>query len=137
MPGPLPKETRRRRNKPASGEWKTAKALGWQFGAVPEPPDGLLMVSKTTWTRWFTGWWAAFWVPEDLSGLETVIMLFDATRRGELQRSAELRMSMDAWGLTPHGRQMLHWQPPKKEEAAPTAEAPQSGLYSHLRVVNS
>lgn len=137
MPGPVPKDPakRRRRNVPASGEWKKAAAVGWQHGAVPEPPDGLLSASKKAWKLWFASWWAAFWVPEDLPGLETVIALFDATRRGELQRSGELRQSMDAFGLTPLGRQKLHWLPPKAEDTAKVEVDAPNDAYRHLRAL--
>ena len=81
-----------------------------------------------------TSWFASHWLPSDLPGLRKVIQLYDATERGELQRHAELRMSMDGYGITPHGQQRLRWSPPKAEDV-PAAAAAQPGPYSKLKAV--
>lgn len=93
--------------------------------------------SIDAWQTWFRGWFAAHWTPTDLPGLRKVIRLYDATERGELHRSAELRMSMDNYGITPKGQQDRHWQPPKADEpAVPAPTAPSGGRFAHLKVVN-
>jgi hypothetical protein len=135
--GGAPKEpaARRRRNVPVRGEWQSTPGIGWQHGPLPAPPDGLLEVSRKAWSTWFQAWFASHWTPVDLPGLETVITLFDATRRGELQRSAELRMLMDNYGITPKGQQDRRWAPPKAEETPKQEEQANAGPYAHLRAV--
>lgn len=135
MPGPPPKVDRRRRNKPASGEWKPAPGSGWQHGDIPPAPDGLLAASRATWDAWFRGWWAANWSPDYLTQIRKAIQLYDATERGDFKAITELRQWMDGIGVTFKGQQMLHWQPPKADEAPATAEAPNAGRFAHLRAV--
>lgn len=135
MPGPPPNPTRRRRNKPARGDWQATPGIGWQHAEIPSPPDGLLAATRLAWETWFKAWFAAHWTPADLPGLRKVAQLYDATERGEMQRSAELRMSMDGYGITPKGQQVLRWAPPKDDEK-PKQAAAQGGHYQHLRVVN-
>jgi hypothetical protein len=132
MPGPPPKVTRRRRNAPASGEWKPTAGIGWQHGPIPKPPAGLMPPTLAAWATWFGAWFASHWSAADLPGIRHVALLYDAVERGELQRAGEKRMAMDGYGITPKGQQMLHWAPPKPEEVQPSAE---DDPYSRLRVV--
>jgi hypothetical protein len=134
--GPPPNVTRRRRNKPAGGEWKPAPGVGWQHGDIPAPPDGLMTRSRAIWDEWFKGWWAANWTADYLSQIEKAIKLYDATERGEFKATSELRQWMDGIGVTFKGQQMLRWQPPKGVEQ-PTEEpvAPKGGRFAHLRAV--
>jgi hypothetical protein len=113
MPGPAPKENRRRANEPASGEWRSAPGVGWLHGDVPDPPDGLLEPSRVAWETWFGAWFASFWSPADLPGLRQLIRLYDQVEREEFQRAAELRLQMTAYGITPEGQQKRHWKPPR------------------------
>jgi hypothetical protein len=133
--GPAPKPQRRRANDPVRGEWQPSPGVGWQHGAVPKPPDGLLMASKVAWETWMRAWFAAHWTPDDLPGLRKVVQLYDATERGELHRSAELRMSMDNYGITPKGQQDRRWQRPKPEDVPVVDAAPVSGKYARLKAV--
>jgi hypothetical protein len=131
-PAPKPPEERRRRNKNAY-EWTPAVGVGWQHGDLPKPPDGLLKASREAWETWMTAWFAANWSPSDLPGLSHVIRLYDQVQRGEFQRSGELRMSMDTYGITPKGQQDRRWKPPV---AAPESENGKSeSRYGHLRSV--
>jgi hypothetical protein len=135
--GPAPKAASRTRVKPTRGTPKAAPGVGWQHGAVPKPPDGLMAASRTAWSTWFKAWWAAHWSKEDLPGLRHVILLYDQVERGEFQRSAELRLSMDTYGITPKGQQDRRWTPPKVEEPekkAPTKKT--AGRYGHLKAVS-
>lgn len=136
MPGPPPNENRRRRNKPAAGEWKPAPGRGWQHGDIPGAPDGLLAASRVTWETWFKGWWAANWTADYLPQIRKTIQLYDATERGDFKAISELRQWMDGIGVTFKGQQMLRWQPPKDEDAQ-KPEAPQQpgGRFAHLRAV--
>lgn len=118
--GAAPKSPSQRTNHhaPGRGEWQTAPGVGWQHGEVPDPPDGLKSESLEAWSTWMGAWYAAFWTPVDLPGLRTMVMLFDQVQRGEFQRSSELRLQMDTWGVTPKGQQDRRWAPPLVEEPA-------------------
>lgn len=136
MSGPPPKVNRRRRNVPAAGEWKPSPGAGWQHGAIPDAPDGLVAASRETWEAWFKGWWAANWTTDYLTQIRKAIQLYDATERGDFKAITELRQWMDGIGVTFKGQQMLRWQPPKDAEAVVESAAPTpGGRFSHLRAV--
>jgi hypothetical protein len=97
-------------------EWQPTEGSGWQHGEIPKPPPGLLKASRDTWAVWMQAWFAAHWRPEDLPGLQHVIRLYDQVQRGGFQRSAELRLSMDTYGITPKGQQDRRWKPPSSEQ---------------------
>lgn len=132
--GQAPKENRRNRNTPARGEWKPAPGVGWQFDPLPEPPDGLLEPTRVAWATWMRAWFAAYWTPDDLPGLRQIARLYDQVERGEFQRSAELRLLMDTYGITPKGQQDRRWAPPRAEEPKATPEVSPTP-YAHLGVV--
>ena len=131
MPGPAPKQNRRRRVPPERGEWQPSPATGWQHGSTPRPPVGLLPISRVTWRTWFSSWWAAHWLPENLPQINTAIKLFDAFERGDAKSVTELRQWMDGIGVTPFGQQKLRWARP---DAAATPEAAKPTL-PRLRVM--
>ena len=134
--GPAPKANRRNKaDKPIRGEWQATPGYGWQHGPTPEPPDGLVIASREAWAIWMQSWFASHWTPSDLPGLRKVIQLYDATERGELHRSAELRMSMDNYGITPKGQQDRRWSPPKDEDKPVDSRHSDPDPYGHLRVV--
>jgi len=133
MSGPAPARQRRRRNVPVRGDWQATPGVGWQHGRIPAPPDGLLEPSRVAWETWMRAWFAAHWTPDDLPGLRKVVQLYDATERGELHRSAELRMSMDNYGITPKGQQDRRWARPKPEDAP--VVPPVSDKYARLKAV--
>jgi hypothetical protein len=81
-------------------------------------------------------WFASHWTPDDLPGLRKVIQLYDATERGDLHRSAELRMSMDNYGITPKGQQDRRWTRPKADELPAAAPTPTTGKYARLKAVS-
>lgn len=135
MPGPIPKDNRRRRNEPARGDWQPAPGVGWQHGEIPKPPTGLTRASRDAWQAWFRSWFAAHWTPELLPGLRQVVRLYDQVERGEYVRAAELRMAMDTYGMTPKGQAGLRWKPPVSEAPPSTTAAPGS-RFAHLKVVD-
>jgi hypothetical protein len=109
-----------------------AACVGWQHGVVPDAPDGLMAASLVAWSTWFGAWFASFWSLADVPGLRQLVRLYDEVERGEFQRSTELRMMMDTYGITPKGQQDRRWKPPV---AAPAAAVSLSDSYAHLRVV--
>ena len=133
--GPAPKlERQNKYETPVRGEWQPTAGTGWQHGDLPPCPTGLLRASREAWDVWMRSWFAAHWTPDDLPGLRVVIRQYDQVERGEFQRSAELRLAMDTYGITPKGQQDRRWTPPKAE-AAPTPEPAPGKLYGHLRAV--
>jgi len=83
--GPAPKlaSQRRTRHRPRRGEWRSAP-VGWRYGPVPDPPDGLSADALETWRTWFSAWFAGHWHPGDVPGLRTCIQIYDAGRMREL-----------------------------------------------------
>ena len=114
---PKSAESRRRANAPARGDWQTAPAACWE-GEQPSPPDGLMPASVVAWETWFSAWFSAFWRPEDLPQIRSMVRLYDQVERGEFQRHPELRLMLDTYGVTPKGRQDRRWAPPLEPEKA-------------------
>lgn len=136
MSGPPPKkpEDRVRRNKPASGEWKEAPGVGWQHGRKPAVPKELTLTpeAQDAWRAWFASWWASNWTQEDLPGLKLVIRKYDEVLRGSLD-IAKVTPLLDAYGITPKGRQSLHWSEPKKTNPAPATAGATAGNVTQMR----
>jgi len=141
MPGrgpvPKPPAQRRTRHKPQLGEMVATPGVGWQHGPIPVPPDGLMPASLAAWETWMASWVAAHWQPMDLPGLRKVVLLYDATERGELHRSGELRMSMDVYGISPKGQQDRRWAAPKVDDVPVKTETPAATdpRFARLRAV--
>lgn len=142
MPGPPPAQNRRRRNAPASGDWRSIDAVGWQHGEIPTPPKGLSIAGKETWSVWMGSWFAAHWTPDDLPVLRVLIRLYAKVWTGKAQvgERSELRQLMDNYGITLKGQQERHWvRPdagaPADEDPGEVDEAPKPGPYEHLRLV--
>lgn len=136
MPGPAPARTRRRRNKPQRGEWRSTAKVGWQHGEVPPPPDGLRDESLWAWRTWFAAWFAAHWTRDDLPGLRLLVRLYDEVERGGVKAAdrAELRQLMDSYGITLKGQQDRRWVRPEPEDEKPSP-ARRSARYAHLSVL--
>lgn len=128
-----PDERKNPRNKPTH-EWQNAPGEGWQHGKTPEAPDGLMAASVTAWKTWMGAWFAAYWKPEDLPGLRTLVRLYDQVERGEFHRAGELRLQMDTYGITPKGQQDRRWKPPAETTEVSTGPTRKS-QYGHLRSV--
>lgn len=134
--GRAPKEERRNASDvPKRGEITSAAAVGWQHGEVPAAPEGLMPASAEAWSTWMGAWFASFWGPADLPGLRQVIRLYDQVERGEFQRSAELRLQMDTYGITPKGQQDRRWKPPVVEDPKAARASGGAGRYGHLAAV--
>lgn len=61
-------------------------------------------------------WFAWFWGPEDVPALRQMVRLYDQVELGEYQRHSELRLVMDAYGVTPKGQRERRWR--RQEDAA-------------------
>lgn len=132
--GKPPKEDRQNKyDAPTRGDFVLAAGVGWQHGEHPDPPDGLMQASVDAWQTWMASWFAAFWNPADVPALRQLVKLYDQVERGEFQRSTELRLMMDTYGITPKGQQDRRWKPP----VAPVHGSQSSGSspYGHLHAV--
>ncbi len=135
--GPNAKAGRRRANEPARGDYHAANGVGWQYGEIPRPPDGLKEASVIAWNTWFRAWYAAHWTPDDLPQIHVLALLFDQIEREEFQRASEFRLLADTLGVTPKGQQDRRWVrplgvgPAAADDAAPKPASP----YARLRAV--
>lgn len=121
-------------DRPARGDYRAAAGVGWQHGDQPAAPDGLMPASLEAWATWMGSWFAANWSADDLPGLRQIARLYDQVERGEFQRSTELRLMMDTYGITPKGQQDRRWVKPEQKGPEPRATGTAGG-YSHLRTV--
>lgn len=160
--GPAPKKRSQRttRHVPQRGEWQATPGMGWQHGAIPEPPGRLRTEeAKTTWTTWFQSWFAANWGPENLPQLRLTITYLDLVERAAddpfievagprdstimIKRPCpmtELRQHMDSLGITPKGQQDRRWEKPADAEpeapgAKGAADVDPREAFSKLRAV--
>lgn len=118
-PSPGPSNPRSKR----THDWNHAKPGGWPHGKRPTTPKGLMPETAKAWRAWFDGWWASFYVPEDVPQLTIMAHLYDAVIRGDVGSMTKLQPMLDRYGITPKGRQDLRWAPPKGDDAAAAAEA--------------
>lgn len=138
MANPTPDDARVRRT-PPERPWRHATGDGWQHGKVPPPPDDLTPAAAEAWRAWFASWWCSFWTPADLPGIRLTVRLYDQVERGEFQRSSELRLHMDTYGITEKGRQALRWRPRTEQDRKPTATTTRAGLTAadRLRIMRA
>jgi len=95
----------------------------------------LLKPSRDAWDIWMRSWFAAHWTDDDLPGLRQVIRIWDQVERGEFQRSSEMRLAMDTYGITPKGQQDRRWTPPRAEAVPSRGEQAPPDPYEGLRVI--
>lgn len=88
--------------------WKFAEGEGWQHGDIPEHPAGLTDAGKKAWTTWLGSWWACFYTPDDIPGLELTVKQYDAAMSGLVDVSKATPL-LDRYGITPEGRFKLRW----------------------------
>ena len=104
-------------------QWTEPDSVGWRFGEIPPPPDGIGPDAADAWTVWLGSWWAGFYSPGDLPGLELMIRSLDRFYRGLLDIGKVVPL-LDRYGITPKGRQDLRWTPPvmtSRESSSPLA----------------
>ena len=119
MPGPPPKtpETRRRTNRPKSGDWVVLPSENTdEAPPLPTPPRGI------RWTKVTKDWWAMIWsspmstqwLQADVYALGEMAALrqqmMAATRiEDRLKLSTLVDRYADKFGLSPKGRRDLRW----------------------------
>ncbi len=116
-PAPEDKEARRRRNKPARGEWVDLEPLEWSV--LPEIPPCPFLHPDTgeqeDWSERAQAAWAAwredpvtrYYTPADLAYVQDLLLLFD---RMTASNANEVRLRMDGLGLTPKGKKDLRYR---------------------------
>lgn len=118
--GPPPKEMRRRANKPARGEWVDLGPL--DEPVLPELPelvdDEWRLATRMAWGAWRADPVTAQYSVADVSYALDTIALHNAMTPSSAN---EVRLRMDALGLTPKGKRDLRWR--VKRDAA-VAEQP-------------
>lgn len=117
MPGPAPKQQRRRRNTPERGEWVELEP---RKGPTPKCPVKLDAAQRAEWKRLWHTPMASMWQDEDVPVLAR-IMTLRAFLQTNLDKGllSELRQLEDRFGLTPKGRRDLRWLIPSTEPADP------------------
>ncbi len=76
-PGSKPKPPGQSDQRETKFTWQLAENEGWQHGKVPPCPKGLSQHGQKAWKTWMNSWWACFYTPEDLPGLELLVLLYD------------------------------------------------------------
>jgi hypothetical protein len=108
--GPAPAAQRRRRNRPARGDWVDLPALDVPIlGDMPEHPDGKSWGGRTQalWEAWRRDPATAMWSPADYAyALDTLVLHNVMSARS----ANEVRLRMDGLGLTPKGKRALRWR---------------------------
>ena len=89
-------------------QWKRPDSDGWQFGSIPRCPNGLTADGQRAWKTWLGSWWAAFYTPDDLPGLELAVKIYDGVCAGHIDIGKAIPI-LDRYGITPKGRQDLRW----------------------------
>lgn len=108
--GPAPKAVRRRRNEPARGEWVDLAPL--DRPALPDLPE---LAGDQEWSTQTVAAWAA-WRSDPVTSQYTpadIAYALDAIRLYEVMTpstASEVRLRMDALGLTPKGKKDLRWR---------------------------
>lgn len=141
MPGPAPAETRRRRNEPARGDWVDLPPLEKPvLPALPKRRRG-----EGAWPAITRGVWAA-WRRDPVTaqyGPADVAYALDTIRLHAVMTPAtasEVRLRMDALGLTPKGKRDLRWRIGAAEQAPATEPKKRSrstGRRARLSLVKS
>lgn len=120
--GPAPAAVRRRRNEPSRGDWVDLPPL--EAAVLPELPEivgedeGWGPMARMTWDAWRRDPVTQMYSPADVQYALDAIRLYN----GMTAKTAnEVRLRMDALGLTPKGKRDLRWRVQEPGAAAPPA----------------
>lgn len=137
MPGPTPKDPkkRQRRNKTATAATLKIAPSGVKAPKLPTRKDAQGEAIK--WHPRTRKWWKSVWespmasefLDSDVHGLFTLAELEDAFHfevdiRKRLDLAKEIRLQRQAFGLTPIDRRRLQWEVKKIEEEKPKRRKP-------------
>jgi hypothetical protein len=132
--GPAPKDLsqRRNRNVPRRGEWVDLAPL--EKPVLPELPEGEWRErTRMAWEAWRRDPVSAQWTPSDVDyAIDTIYLHHGMTPNS----ASEVRLRMDALGLTPKGKRDLRWRTAEPEpERAKGSSSSQSDRRARLTVV--
>lgn len=116
-PGSKPKPPGQSDQRETVFKWQIAEHEGWQHGKVPPCPKNLTAHGQRAWKTWINAWWACFYTPEDLPGLQLLVMLYDKVMLEEIDVTKIMPL-LDRYGITPKGRQDLRWARLPEKEAS-------------------
>jgi hypothetical protein len=107
--GPAPKQGRRRRNAPLRGDWVDLAPLEQPvLGELPELPGEVWREpTVAVWEAWRSDPVSAQWSAADVAFALDTITLHNAMTASS---ASEVRLRMDALGLTPKGKRDLRWR---------------------------
>lgn len=104
--GPAPKESRRRANRPARGEWVDLPPL--ERVVLRDLPEGEWPVETLEmWAAWQADPVSTQWSSSDV---EYAVATARIHASGPISRASEIRLRMDSLGLTPKGKRDLRWR---------------------------
>jgi hypothetical protein len=141
-PGPPPRypEWRHRRRPPGGGEWVDLEPIDKPILA-PLPrrskADGPWSArARATWNAWRQDPATRQWTASDSAlALETLYLLEQSEREPRASLAAEVRLRMDALGLTATGKRRLRWRLRAEGEVLDFAPKPRSNT-RRLRAVD-
>ncbi len=108
--GPAPKAARRRSNEPARGDWIELRPLvSPVLPALPEfeGDEVWRQATRVAWDAWRADPVTAMYSVADVSYALDTIVLHNAMTPSSAN---EVRLRMDALGLTPKGKRDLRWR---------------------------
>lgn len=123
-PAPADKSERRRRNKPARGEWVDLEPL--EAPSLPElppcplrhpdtgEPENWSDRAKAAWQAWREDPVTQYYTPADIAYIKDLLLLYETMRS---TTANEVRLRMDGLGLTPKGKKDLRYRIPDPGEA--------------------
>lgn len=124
--GPAPKDPgrRRRRNEPARGEWTELAPLAEPVLPELSPLDDedWSPGTRAMWDAWRVDPVTAQWSPADIAFAIDTIYLH---QRMTPSTANEIRLRMDALGLTPKGKRDLRWKITAETRQAEVKPMPQ------------
>lgn len=131
--GPAPKaqEERRNRNPPGRGEWVDLAPL--ERAVLPELPDGEWPpATREAWAAWRSDPVSSQYSAADIAYALDTIRLHAAMTPSS---ASEVRLRMDALGLTPKGKRDLRWRITEAGEKSKPPARSGASKRAHLTAV--
>lgn len=134
---PKAREQRRNKTKPARGEWVDLQPL--ESPVLPELPElageqEWSPRSRASWEAWRRDPVTAQWSEADVEyALDTILM----HHASFMSKASEIRLRMDALGLTPKGKRDLRWRLPGDPAAGQGNDLPKLAEVRPIRAVEA
>lgn len=138
-PAPKPPEQRRRRNKPERGEWTDLPVV--VEPVLPEIPSRARGTGRwhprtvRAWAAWRLDPATTQYGPAEISAAEELAFVHHDACCGD-EKMSEVRLRMDALGLSAKGKRDLRWRAPTETAITePGEEQPKLAPVRRLRAV--